>query len=102
MYREEGAFQTHPPTTFRFLSLTRELRDKIYALSLVSSSPVIIWWGEIHQIARDSYADDISRLPSGPYCVEGPESRPGPLRLSRVIDDRAAATSIQNLALGLL
>jgi hypothetical protein len=33
-----------PPLTF--LSLSREIRDEIYDLALVSTSPIIVWKGE--------------------------------------------------------
>jgi len=78
---------SHSPTTF--LSLPRELRDKIYGFSLLASTCIVVWSGRWVCVNRyDDQGVDIDGKTVSEYEL--------------VVDNKATASSVQHLALNLL
>ncbi|KAF2008256.1 hypothetical protein BU24DRAFT_429503 [Aaosphaeria arxii CBS 175.79] len=78
---------SHPPTNF--LSLPREIRDRIYSFALLASTCVVVWTGRWVCINKfDDQGVD----------VDGKTA----LEYRRIVDNKATASSIQHLALNLL
>lgn len=84
-----------------FLSLAREIRDEIYGLALVSTTPIVVWKGTWEMEA-------INYLASLPYTFLSPEewATPTPNQWTtinwRPVDKDTTSTSLQSLSLNIL
>lgn len=86
-----------PPLTF--LSLSREIRDEIYDLALVSTSPIIVWKGE----GKMSYRYQAESEGVGPRAWPWAGVRPPPSIVPwQEVDREAISASLQPLAVNLI